>query len=54
MTILQLFQETFSDPSMYGYMEWSSEVQKEANWQRKECPTLTDVGGLWVHRIRLN
>lgn len=54
MTILQLFQETFSDQSMYGYMGVGSDVQKESDRQRKGCLTLTYVGVLWAHRIRLN
>ena len=30
MTILQLFQETFSDPSMYGYMGVGSGIGASA------------------------
>lgn len=48
--------DLFNGPACHygGFMERSSEVKKEANWQRKGCPALADVGGLWIHRIRLN
>ena len=39
-------------PSMYGYMEWSSEVQKEANYQGKGCPTHTDIPVAWVEMMQ--